>query len=541
MQCDICFRTGGSKLPFLCPTDARNELYESRIQNAQVLLERDALGKRVAVIAGDQAANAPTATKSKPTRWDVENNIAERDLVVDRTAQIMAQADELRTNIEKARRDIARRKATIARRKLDMESATNGLEQRRIRQTEEVEKKTKMTRFKWNQMHGTTTQSRAFLCGEAAKLYGLRCLKGGDTPQDEYTIAGVPIVDLRAMNTASPAQITTSLSHVAHLLVLATHYLAIRLPGEITLPHRDYPLPTILPLDKSHVYAHLPFPGTPFHSSNNSPSTSRHVEANNLPRPRPLFINKPLPLLAKEDPSAHSLFLEGTTLLAYNIAWVCKSQGISIEASGPATFEDVCALGRNLYNLLIGNTPRPSPRIPSIPSTPGSTPSSTPTKSGRTGRDASDPSESGPETGRKSPKYPNITVGHFSHGTAHTFLGSPEGNDFTRSFKLPGPMKLADKLKAHLMNEMSSAEWEVLDQDAWAEEEGKDMEDDGVMVGARRLSGERLRRGLGGGFGGAMQSFMSMRTVMDAVEIVGGAADGDRKPGTSGWTKLKPR
>jgi len=36
-----------------------------------------------------------------------------------------------------------------------------------------------------------------------------------------------------------------------------------------------------------------------------------------------------------------------------------------------------------------------------------------------------------------------------------------------------------------------------------------------------------------------MQSFMSMRTVMDAVEMVGG--DAERKAGTSGWTKLKPR
>jgi hypothetical protein len=90
-------------------------------------------------------------------------------------------------------------------------------------------------------------------------------------------------------------------------------------------------------------------------------------------------------------------------------------------------------------------------------------------------------------------------------------------------------MKLADRLKAKLMSEVANAEWEVVEQDAW--EEDDEMKDDGVVVGARR-EGERAI-GLG------MQSFMSMRTVMDAVEMVGG--DGDRKPGTSGWTKLKPR
>lgn len=548
MQCDICFRTGGAKLPFLCPTDARNVLYEPRMANARILIEKDALDRQItASTSGKQTGDSSAARQElKLSRWDVENNVAERDLAVDRTEQIMAQAEDLRSKIEGARADIARRKAIIARRKSEMESATNGLEQRRIRQIEEIEKTNRMRKYKWNQMHGTTTVSRAFLCGEAAKLYGLRYSKDNDTQLDRYSIAGVPIVDLRAMNTASPAQITTSLSHIAHLLVLATHYLAIRLPAEITLPHRDYPLPTILAVQSSHIHTNLPFPGTPFHSSSNSPSASRHIEVSNLPRPRPLFLSKMLPLLAKEDPSAHSLFLEGTTLLAYNIAWVCKSQGIPIETAGTATFEDICALGRNLFNLLIGNSPRPSPRVTPNPSIPG-----TPTKSRATGRDPADPSESGPEngSGRKTAKDFNASMGHFSHGTSHTFLGSPEGNDFMRSFKLPSPKNTTDKLKAHLLNEMSSAEWEVLNPDAWAEDAVKDLEDDGVMVGARRGSGtspDSLRRGLGGAFGGAMQSFMSMKTVMDAVEIVGGGGgggpgQGDRKQGTNGWTKLKPR
>jgi hypothetical protein len=139
----------------------------------------------------------------------------------------------------------------------------------------------------------------------------------------------------------------------------------------------------------------------------------------------------------------------------------------------------------------------------------------------------------------------NIGVGQFSHGTAHTFLGSPEGNAFARTFKLPAPRELTDKLKSQLLSELSSAEWEILDQDAWADDGGRDMEEDGVMVGARRESEERPGRVLGGGLGrfsGVMQSFMSMKTVMDAVEIVGGSdGAGDRKPGTSGWTKLKSR
>jgi hypothetical protein len=516
------------------------------------LIEKEALNKQISEIVSHKAGTESKKEQQErglgklQTLWDVGRNDGERDLAVDRTRQIMAQADDLRTKIEAAREDIARRKAVITRRKSELASAANGLEARRAKQIEDMEKNINRTRHKWNQMHFTMVQSRAFLCGEAAKLYGLRRLLDCSLLLDEYSIGGVPIVDLRNMNSASAAQITTSLSHITHLLVLASHYLSLRLPAEVTLPHRDYPLPTILSLSSSHLYSNIPFPGsTPQHSSN-SPTTSRHAEVSNLPRPRPLFITKPLPLLAKEDPSAYSLFVEGAVLLAYNIAWVCKSQGIAVGTSNTTSFEDICALGRNLYNLLIGATPRfnPGSRTPSLASTPITTAISTPTKSKSNSTAPPEPAESGAEDRKKSSKEPALFVGHFSHGTAHTYLGSPEGNELVRGFKLPSLVKLADMLKTQLLSEVSSAEWEVLDPDAWAEDEGKELEDEGIMVGASR--DERPRRILGGGlgFGSAMQSFMSMRTVMDAAEMVGGGGDtagGDRKPGTSGWTKLKPR
>jgi len=118
-------------------------------------------------------------------------------------------------------------------------------------------------------------------------------------------------------------------------------------------------------------------------------------------------------------------------------------------------------------------------------------------------------------------------MGRFSHGSAHSFLGNADGTDFIRSWKLLSPMKITDRLKSGLMSEVANAEWEVVEQDAWEAED--EMKDDGVVVGARREGG----RGIGLG----MESFMSMRTVVDAVEVLGG----ERKSGTSGWTKLKPR
>jgi len=360
-------------------------------------------------------------------------------------------------------------------------------------------------------------------------LYGLKKVRR-NSGSEEYRIGGVGIVDLRALNSwsipmfcertatdsfppaVSPAQISTALSHVVHLLMLSTHYLAIRLPAEINLPHRDYPLPTIFPLASSYKHTDVPFPGTG-QSSNNSPTTSRHEQPNqpSQPRPRPLFIKKPLPILATEDPAGYGLFLEGITLLAYDVAWVCRSQGIPIGEE--TSFEDICNIGKNLFTLLIGSRPRPAPtsRIPST--------QSTPTKGGRDAENETD----------EKKNAPGSIMGRYSHGAAHSFLGSAEGIEFIRSWKLPSPIKLADKLKSKLMSEVTNAEWEVLDEDAWQVDD--EMGDDGVVIGARKEGGRGKDRG--------MQSFMSMRTVVEAVEMVGG--EGERKPGTSGWTKLKPR
>jgi Vacuolar sorting 38 and autophagy-related subunit 14 len=531
MQCDICFRTGGSRLPFLCPTDARNRLYEPRIQNARVLLEKDALDRQISNLLSPQVqftgekGNSLQGPASGPYCASI---LAEREQTVDRTQQIITQADELRAKVESARQEIAKKKALIASRKSDLASALNGVDSRRTKQVEDVEKGLRMTKYKWNQAHTTTAASRAFLCGEAAKLYGLKRARR-NSGSEEYRIGGVNIVDLRTMNSksshfvgdnnepvpvaSSPAQISTALSHIVHLLMLSTHYLAVRLPAEITLPHRDYPLPTIFNLTSSYKHGDVPFPGISGQSSNTSPTASRQPEQPNQPRPRPLFIKKPLPLLATEDPSGYGLFLEGVTLLAYDVAWLCKSQGIPVGEDKEPSFQDICNIGKNLYNLLLGSRSRPVPtsRVPSA--------QSTPTKSTRD-------TETEPED-RKN--VPAVTMGQYSHGSAHSFLGSAEGTYFVRSWKLPNPIKLAGELKLKLLSEVANAEWEVLDEDAWQVDD--EMGDDGVVVGARKEVDKAPNLG--------MQSFMSMRTVMEAVETVGG--DGARKPGTNGWTKLKPR
>jgi hypothetical protein len=218
--------------------------------------------------------------------------------------------------------------------------------------------------------------------------------------------------------------------------MLTSHYLSIRLPAEIITPRRDLARPVIYTLSSSYQ---------------SSASRSRHgvSESSGValvdrggdssapgPRPRPLFIEKPLLALAREDAAAHSFFLEGVTLLAYDVAWLCLSQNVPV--GDRLAFDDVCNMGRNLYNLLIGSQLRNNNAVGEV--------------------------EGGGELGEA--KVANL-MGRHSHGTTHDFLGGAAGTDFVRSFKLPSPMKLVDKLKKKLGSDAAIPEWEVVENGDW--------------------------------------------------------------------------
>lgn len=508
MQCDICFRTGGPKLPFLCPTDARNRLYDLRFRHANALVEGNAAEQDVSA-ALEERTNSSQSTVSM-ARVEVTEIQAKMSQAAYRTQHIITKAEELRDNIEKAKQDLARRKNVLSRRKTILASVLNGIEDQRNKQINDIEKAIRVVKFKWNQNHTTSASARAFLCGEAARLYGLKCVKNKNG-KDEYKIGSIPIIELRRLNTVTAAQISTSLSHIVHLLMLSAHYLGIRLPAEITLPHRDYPLPTILPLQYSYKSSNLP------HQSNShstfSPGVSLQLDQSDQSRPRPLFINKPLPIIACEDPTEHALFLEGVSLLAYNISWLCESQGMVIGED--SNMMEIFDIGRNMFALLIGVHPRPyfGSRATLAPCTPAR---------GRRNIE--------PETTSRISSYPTM-LGKYSHSTAHSFLGNAEGTGMILRWKLPSPTKLCDNLRSELMSEIANAEWEVLNADAWTIDDDEPMGHDGVMIRAK----EESERGPSLG----MQSFLSIKTVMDAAETF--RAERESRIVTSGWTKLKPR
>jgi hypothetical protein len=547
VSCDICRRGHHpQKLPFFCAVDARNALYETRIANARVLMEIDEIDQRLNGLLHESQPDSSASTPNRTSCLYVENCAAEEQRAKARTEQIIATAERLQSEVDEARREIRERKAAMERRKADLVSVSQGIATRRTRELEETRKSTKMTKYHWDREHDATAQYRAALCAEVAKLYRLQRVRRGNPVRFEYKIGGLEVVELHHLNSKKshsgisgspsiltrlidthPEHVSASLGHIAHLLWLASYYLAVRLPAEITLPHNDYPRPTIFSLSSSYHHGHVRFPG-----ASPLPFDSLERQYGNVPHPRPLFLDKPLASFTKEESNNYTAFLEGVCLLAYNIVWLCRTQGIPV-GDNNNSFEDFSSMGRNLYNLLIGSSlQRNQPGQPLI-----DTNAPSPTRNSSAGGS----SEAG-DLAKTAPK-----MGIWSHGTSHTSLNSPTGHDFTRSFKLPNPIKLADKLKARLAQEAPVPEWELIEGDEF----GPTDLDDGVLIGGTPLSRKRVSPRYG------LESYMSINTVRSngSPEVTRGspsttaASTASSGPGKekekerslNGWTKIKPR
>lgn len=263
----------------------------------------------------------------------------------------------------------------------------------------------------------------------------------------------------------------------------------------------------------------VPFPGsTPSNSSNNSPSTSRHTDQGPLPKPRPLHLDKKLTVLAKDDQVAYASFVEGITFLGWDVAWLCKTQGLN---TGDNSWDDICAMGRNLWQLLLA--PLALPPLPRELSSKSSlqkpvisqTPSAT------------------AQVPFPEPRNDAPLQGHFSHGTACGYLAAAEGSEYMRGWRLQSPIRVIEKVKAMLLAERTGAEWEILEGNEWEAEEADydtkrelnlvnrplGIEETGVLVKPEAKEGSE------GEIGGKSKR-----------------EEGEEKGrSTSGWTKLKSR
>ncbi|KAL9602155.1 MAG: hypothetical protein Q9219_002019 [cf. Caloplaca sp. 3 TL-2023] len=531
MHCNICQRPCNTRLPFNCAGCARDVLYHTRFRLAHTLLEHEAASSQVEhslevsrEALKQSASNPSTGTNPYDAAFTLESLKVERIGLQARIQTSHEFADDLRADMSKIKESIRNRRTSNEKRKADLAAARQELARQEAQNIGPTLKTIGRIRSRWDMLHIRTAESRLLLCKEAASLYGLQKLKKRDakSKMDIYAVGGLPIYNLRDLNNANPANVTTVNTILAHLVHLLSHYLSLRLPAEITLPHRDYPLPTILPPTSSYTGLTSPFPtSTPANSSSNSPTASKALHANQTPKPRPLFLRKQLALTAKEDPQTCTAFVEGATLLAWNIAWLCKTQGIGV---GDDSWDEVCAVGKNLWKLVTAQ-----PTASRVAST---------SHDRRTKQDPDThppPSHTAPKANSqpKTPETPPVTFGHFSHGTVHSDLTSAAGTDYMRRWRLQDSRKVVDRMQQVLLSDRTGAGWEILEGKEWEEIERAGYEDTAPAPVVDASTVVVSSDGVTLNDAGKDPKSISKEQFTDSAQ--------DRARGTSGWTKLKSR
>lgn len=515
-DCEYCFREFNvwKRKPF-CPGCAQAVLYGARLQQATALLDREKShshaeavirpGNDGVLAALSEDADLDALTRSI-TKHSVEQSRAERESTEMRIANILDKAEELRKQVEEAKGRMITQKLELKRRRAILAEERAGLEKHKPRALEPVTATTKKASQRLERVRHKIVDARLLLCREAATASNFQRHRKANG-RSKYSLGGLIIPDLRDLNMRTQPsakvetvggrsleephdQVSEAFGNMARLMSLSAHYLSVRLPAEIILPHEDFPRAVILPDKSSYKSKNVPFPSSTI-SRTSSPAASRVLEQTQ-PRPRPLWLDRPLTQLSKDDSKTYGLYLEGATLLAWDLAWICRTQGID----NINNFEDACNIGRNLWSLLCrGDRKRPS-------------------------LDRKDSTTSG-----KTDQRDAIRLGVFSHASAQYNLAGYDGLAWMKDFKLGFSARMGDKLKNFLSNDMAGAEWDLLEGREWDE----DREDEKpVLVGGSKRPQE------------SRYAAMSMMSV--APHDHGTDEDEDRKrkeKDKGGWMTMK--
>lgn len=486
MECTVCSTVFSSRGQPTCVSCARALVYQARLDRLADLLNTETLRRQVNSVISPLSDHSLSLSSPSPEVVDLTESskkhahvqvLQESRATRSRCTIINEQVNLLKQQMDEARRenisrqlDIKQRRAEIVRERAEMTSRVPQL-------LEPLHATIRRSQRRLDKVQARTLEGRTKLCQETARLAGLqqkrRRMPDGTIMYD-HVIGGISITDLRHLNSAQPQLINASLANICRLLITCCHYLSVRLPAEITPPHASYPHPTIFSLQSSYQGFELPFPG-----SSSTPSSSRTLDQRPLPKPRLLHLDRPLTALAKEDPARYNLFIEGIALLAWDVAWLCTSQGLNLSSA----YQAVCPMGLNLFTLFREHTNRNS---------------------------------TSQTTNAEYLTRTNQPFGRFSHASTRQAPASIESLDAMRNWRAASFARFLDKIKQVLLQDMSGAEWEVISGDDFEQEEA-------VLVGGSR--GTRAATSI---------PSSSVKRVAESQGVIG-------EDGNKGYLKLKSR
>ncbi|KAF3230639.1 hypothetical protein TWF191_009550 [Orbilia oligospora] len=478
--CQVCER----QLPKLtCKDCTRDKMYPLRYEIISVLIGNEKLEIEVEEGASNSSA-CGKFSEALMEKQELENTIT----------GIQDRVDELRTELEDHRKYLADLKLKNQKRQQLLKETRNVLFQNKDILVEKVRKDTRVTNTKWNALYERTAESRVFLCREIAGLNLLRQRRKKRAV--EYMLNGVVIPDIRQIYNMNPNNITVALGHLSHMSVLIATYLGLKLPCEVLLPIRDAPSPSI-----------------------------RNPRFN---RARPLSTTQPLPQLHSVDSEQYAMFIEGVSMLVYNVAWLCWSQGLEEAA---AEIEDVWQPGRNMYRLLLCTPTKHHQALVQWSEATQEAITATPLPQG------------------KKPQAVNMFLGRVNHSSAHSFLNSPQGLQHMARWKIT-LNNVIDRTKHLLVSETSNAEWDLIENEIEEDPAAKFISELGEF-----REDDKGKDGLAGSPQPAKAIPISIKKgVIGSIPAVGNGSPGVGSPSSgsgkrsainggtevsAGWTKLK--
>jgi len=542
MECSICSRELNDRRKPNCVSCAQATLYGPRIQQASALLDREKQHTHaeaivrpgndgvIACLPEDADLDDITAGVKK---LGSQKACEEREVSEARINDITEKAQGLRQQIDSYKAYAASQKELHSKRRQVIAEERKDLEKRKPIVLEPVQSATRKTAQRLEKVRNRTVDARVLLCREAAMLSGLQEWRG-EKNKSEYWLDGMPIPDLRELNgklkvnmaastkddgdLSQPHElVTAAMDNVCRLLGNTCYYLSIRLPAEILLPHNDFPHALIVPEKAAYKVQDPPYPGLSS-SQSASPAASRMLDRYGVPlaRPRPLHLDRPLRDLAKDDTKTFSLFVEGVMLLAWDVAWLCRTQGLNTINS----FEDICAIGRNLHQLLLNQE-----QVQRPPLQRGITAATTRTEQLQRPTFQRGVSAATARTDRleRTTAEPGVRLGSYSHGSAYHSLAGHGGLELLHGWRVPSSARLADKLKSYLLNEITGAEWDFLSDKEWDEDRADEML---VLVGGTRKP---------------LDTATSVMTVAPHDGADDAQLEMGRQKGNSGWMKVRGR
>jgi predicted RNase H-like nuclease (RuvC/YqgF family) len=206
VQCQVCLRTPENRLAFYCHRCAQNTLYEPRLEQARSLLTNEALRREVESIIQEQKSQKISSEHQQVAvnRLDLEKLQSDVENAKARTRAVLDEHENLKEQIGLMKADIIKRRSDLKTRQAALEKAKERKIQDEGVSIKPLQQEIGSIEGSWDRLHKRTAEARMFLCREVATLYGLqRRRRKASANRDNYLIGGVPIIDLRDLNSMS--------------------------------------------------------------------------------------------------------------------------------------------------------------------------------------------------------------------------------------------------------------------------------------------------------------------------------------------------